>query len=51
MLEKEGVQGLVGGYSNIHLLPVFQKNFFNIKIFHGVSIKMFIILIKKAHVQ
>ena len=44
MLEKEGVQGLVGGYSNIHL-PLFFKT--NIKIFHGVSIKMFIILIKR----
>ena len=33
MLEKEGVQGLVGGYANIHLLPVFQKKYFQHKNF------------------
>jgi len=33
LLEKEGVQGLVGGYANIHLLPVFQKKFFQHKNF------------------
>ena len=33
LLEKEGVQGLVGGYANIHLLPVFQKKFFQHKKF------------------
>ena len=33
LLEKEGVQGLLGGYANIHLLPVFQKKFFQYKNF------------------
>ena len=33
LLEKEGVQGLAEGYGNIHLLPVFQKKFFQLKNF------------------
>lgn len=33
LLEKEGIQGLAEGYGNIHLLPVFQKQFFQYKNF------------------